>query len=215
MTWFLANLDEVMALTLTHVRLSVVPLVVGLLVALPLGWLARRYRGFYTPMVAGAGLLYTIPSLALFILMPLILGTRILSDLNVIVALTLYTVALLVRTVADGLGAVPEEVTASATAMGIGRVRRFFTVELPLAVPVIAAGLRVAAVSNVSIVSVAALIGISQLGSLFTDGFARSYVDPIIVGIVACVLLAVVLDVIILVLAWLVTPWTHRQGARV
>ena len=213
-TWFMANLDEVLALTLTHVRLAVVPLIVGLLIALPLGWLARRYPVVYAPLVAGAGLLYTIPSLALFILMPLVLGTPILSDLNVIVALTLYTIALLVRTVADGLGAVPAEVNASATAMGIGRLRRFFTVELPLAVPVISAGLRVAAVSNVSIVSVAALIGISQLGSLFTDGFARTYLDPIVVGILACVLLAGVLDLVILGLTWLATPWLrHRRAA--
>ena len=213
-TWFMANLDEVLALTLTHVRLAVVPLIVGLLIALPLGWLARRYTVVYAPLVAGAGLLYTIPSLALFILMPLVLGTPILSDLNVIVALTLYTIALLVRTVADGLGAVPAEVNASATAMGIGRLRRFFTVELPLAVPVISAGLRVAAVSNVSIVSVAALIGISQLGSLFTDGFARTYLDPIVVGIFACVLLAGVLDLVILGLTWLATPWLrHRRAA--
>ncbi|MDO5697216.1 MAG: ABC transporter permease [Dermatophilus congolensis] len=213
MTWLLANIGEVVALTFTHVRLALIPLVVGLLVALPLGWLARRYPVIYAPLVAGAGLLYTIPSLALFILMPLILGTPILSDLNVVVALTLYTVALLVRTVADGLGAVPAEVTASATAMGIGRIRRLFTVELPLAVPVISAGLRVAAVSNVSIVSVAALIGISQLGSLFTDGFARSYLDPIVVGILACVLLAVLFDVAILALTWLATPWLRRRGA--
>ena len=212
-TWFVANLDEVLSLTITHVRLSVIPLVIGLLIALPLGWLARRHPVVYGPLVAGAGLLYTIPSLALFILMPLVLGTPILSDLNVIVALTLYTIALLVRTVADGLGAVPAEVTASATAMGIGRVRRFFTVELPLAVPVISAGLRVAAVSNVSIVSVAALIGISQLGSLFTDGFARTYLDPIVVGILACVLLAAVLDAVILGLTWLVTPWLRARRA--
>lgn len=214
MSWLTANFAEVVQLTLTHVRLAVIPLVVGLLIALPLGWLARRYPAIYGPLVASAGLLYTIPSLALFILMPLILGTPILSDLNVIVALTLYTIALLVRTVADGLGAVPADVTASATAMGIGRVRRFFTVELPLAVPVISAGLRVAAVSNVSIVSVAALIGISQLGSLFTDGFARTYLDPIIVGILACVLLAAVLDAIILGLTRLATPWLrHRRTA--
>ena len=212
-TWFVANHDEVLSLTITHVRLSVIPLVIGLLIALPLGWLARRHPVVYGPLVAGAGLLYTIPSLALFILMPLVLGTPILSDLNVIVALTLYTIALLVRTVADGLGAVPAEVTASATAMGIGRVRRFFTVELPLAVPVISAGLRVAAVSNVSIVSVAALIGISQLGSLFTDGFARTYLDPIVVGILACVLLAAVLDAVILGLTWLVTPWLRARRA--
>lgn len=213
MTWFLDHLDDVASLTVTHAVLSVIPLVIGLLLALPLGWLARRYRWLRTPLVAGTGLLYTIPSLALFILMPLILGTGILDPLNVVVALTLYTVALLVRTVADGLAAVPEEVLQAATAMGIGRVRRFFTVELPLAVPVISAGLRVAAVSNVSIVSVAALLGIAQLGSLFTDGFARDFVDPIVVGIFACMVLAAALDLTILGLTRAATPWLRRVAA--
>lgn len=207
MQWFLDHLGDVWQLTLTHAQLSVIPLVIGLLIALPLGWLARRHRLLYTPMITIAGLFYTIPSLALFILMPLILGQGILNPLNVIVALSLYTIALLVRTVADGLGAVPEEVAQAATAMGIGRIRRFFTVELPLAVPVISAGLRVAAVSNVSIVSVAALIGVSQLGSLFTDGFGRNFVTEIVVGIIACIVLAAVLDAFILALTWLATPW--------
>ena len=156
-----------------------VPLVLGLLVAVPLGWLARQYRWLYTPLVVGTGLLYTIPSLALFILMPLLLGTRILDPLNVVVAMTIYTVALLVRTVADAPGVpCPTRSSPSATAMGLGPLRRLFTVELPLAVPVISAGLRVAAVSNVSIVSVAALIGVPQLGSLFTDGFQPQLPRP-------------------------------------
>jgi len=211
MKWFLDHLDEVGSLLVTHAVLAVIPLVIGLMLAIPLGWLARRYRGLRTPLIAGTGLLYTIPSLALFILMPLVLGTGILNPLNVVVALTIYTVALLVRTVADGLAAVPDEVTQAATAMGIGRVRRFFTVDLPLAVPVIAAGLRVAAVSNVSIVSVAALLGIEQLGSLFTDGFARNFLDPIIVGILACMVLAVALDLAIHWLTRVLTPW-QRAG---
>jgi osmoprotectant transport system permease protein len=205
--WFLGHLDQLFELMLNHAALAIIPLVVGLLLAIPLGWLARRHRVLYTPLIAGTGLLYTIPSLALFILMPLVLGTGILDPVNVVVALTIYTVALLVRTVADGLGSVPDDVAQAATAMGIGRVRRFFGVELPLAVPVIAAGLRVAAVSNVSIVSVAALLGIPQLGSLFTDGFARNFLDPIVVGILACMALALVLDLTILWGSRAVTPW--------
>src|SRR3712207_6469312 len=133
-------------------------------------------------------------SLALFILMPLVLGTRILDVQNVIVAMTIYTVALLTRTVADALGAVPDDIVAAATAMGLGPLRRLATVELPMAVPVVAAGLRVAAVSNVSIVSVAALIGVPQLGILFTDGFQRDFLDPIVAGLVASALLAVLFD---------------------
>jgi len=145
--------------------------------------------------------------------MPVIIGTRVLDPVNVVVAMTVYTVALLVRTVADGLGAVPDAVNQSATAMGYKRVRRFISVELPLAVPVISAGLRVAAVSNVSIVSVATLIGVSQLGSLFTDGFSRAFLDPIIVGVVACVLLALMFDVTILGVTRLVTPWQRAVKA--
>ena len=117
-----------------------IPLLIGLALALPLGWLTRRYPRVYTPMVGVSGLLYTIPSLALFVALPGIIGTKILDPVNVVVALTLYTVALLVRTVADGLGAVPEDVKAAATAMGYRRIRRLLSVELPIAIPVIAAG---------------------------------------------------------------------------
>ena len=213
MKWFLGHLDEVWQLMLSHAVLALIPLVVGLLLALPLGWLAKRYRVLYSPLIAGTGLLYTIPSLALFILMPLILGSGILDPVNVVVSLTIYTIALLVRTVADGLGSVPDDVLQAATAMGIGRVRRFWAVELPLAVPVIAAGLRVAAVSNVSIVSVAALLGIPQLGSLFTDGFARNFLDPIVVGILACMVLALAMDLAILLTSRAVTPWLRTRVA--
>ncbi|HSK34646.1 MAG TPA: ABC transporter permease [Propionicimonas sp.] len=192
---------------LSHAVLALIPLVVGLLLAIPLGWLAKRYRGLYTPLIAGTGLLYTIPSLALFILLPGILGTQILDPVNVLVAMTLYTVALLTRTVADGLSSVPDHVRQAATAMGYSPVRRLFSVELPLAVPVISAGLRVAAVSNVSIVSVAALVGVSQLGTLFTDGFNRNAMGPIVLGVIACVLLAIVFDLVILLVTKALTPW--------
>jgi osmoprotectant transport system permease protein len=212
-SWFRDHLGEVLGLTVQHIYLAGVPLILGLVIALPLGWLARRYRVLYPFLIMGTGLLYTIPSLALFIMLPLLLGTRILNPVNVVIAMTIYTVALLVRTVADGLGSVPDDVNQSATAMGYRRGRRFVSVELPLAVPVISAGLRVAAVSNVSIVSVAALIGVSQLGSLFTDGFNRAFLDPIVVGVVACVLLALLFDVTILGLTRLATPWQRAGSA--
>jgi osmoprotectant transport system permease protein len=212
MDWILGHLDDIWYLTRQHAWLSAVSTVLGLVLAIPLGWLARRHRFLYSPIVVGTGLLYTIPSLALFIIMPLILGTRILDPVNVVVAMTIFTVALLTRTVADGLGAVSDSVIASATAMGLGPVRRLFSVDLPLAVPVIAAGLRVAAVSNVSIVSVAALIGVPQLGSLFTDGFYRDFLDPIVAGLIACVLLALLFDLVIVLAARWLTPW-QRAGA--
>ncbi|MDQ2757756.1 MAG: ABC transporter permease [Actinomycetota bacterium] len=213
MSYFTSHLSDIATLLGRHLYLAVVPLLIGLLIALPLGWLARRFGWLYPPLIVGTGLLYTLPSLALFILLPGVLGTQILDPVNVLVAMTVYTVALLVRTVADGLGAVPAEVQMAATAMGYKPLARLVRVELPLAVPVIAAGLRVAAVSNVSIVSVAAIIGVSQLGSLFTDGFNRNYLDPIVIGIIACVALALALDLVIVVLGRVLTPWQRVRVA--
>jgi osmoprotectant transport system permease protein len=214
MTWFLDHVPEVLRLAWTHAYLAGIPLVVGLLLALPLGWLARRYSWLYAPFTAGFGLLYTIPSLALFVMLPLFTGYGILSPVNVVIALSLYTLALLVRTVADGLGAVPDHVQNAATAMGYTRGKRFFAIELPLAVPVIAAGLRVAAVSNVSIVSVGTIIGVQQLGLLFSDGFNRDFYDPLVVGIIGCVVLALLFDGIIILLARVLTPWQRATGGR-
>lgn len=211
MSWVWEHLGDIGRYAVAHALLAGIPLLVGLALALPLGWLARRNPRVAPLVIGGSGLLYTIPSLALFILMPLVLGTRILDPLNVVVAMTVYTVALLVRTVADGLASVPEVVERSAVAMGLGPLRTLLTVELPLAVPVIAAGLRVAAVSNVSIVSVASLIGVTQLGDLLTDGYNRVIVGELVSGVVACVLLALALDGLVLLLARLLTPW-RRTG---
>jgi osmoprotectant transport system permease protein len=206
------ELATVLDLAVQHSLLAGIPLVLGLLLSLPLGWVAVRWRWSYPPVVAGTSLLYTIPSLALFILLPGILGTRILDPVNVLVAMTVYTVALMTRTVADGLASVPDHVEQAATAMGYRPLRRLIAVDLPLAVPVIAAGLRVAAVSNVSMVSVAALIGVPQLGSLFTDGFNRNAMGPLVVGVVACVLLAVLFDLVILLVSRVLTPWQRAHA---
>lgn len=213
MEWFTAHIPLVWDLLTKHVYLAGVPLLIGLAIALPIGWLARSFAWLYPTLVVGTGLLYTLPSLAVFILLPGIIHTQILDPVNVLVAMTVYTVALLVRTVADGLAAIPEDVRLAATAMGYRRLRRLITVELPLAVPVISAGLRVAAVSNVSIVSVAAIIGVSQLGSLFTDGFNRAFFAPIITGIVASGILSLAFDLVIVVVTRLLTPWARARSA--
>lgn len=213
MDWLASNWRTVIDLALTHLYLSAVPLLLGLLLSLPLGWMAKRWKGSYPAVVTSTGLLYTIPSLALFVIMPLILGTQILDPVNVVVAMTIYTVALLARTVADGLLSVPDHVEQAATAMGYRGLRRLFGVELPLAVPVIAAGLRVAAVSNVSIVSVASLVGVSQLGSLLVDGYRRVIWGELVTGIVATLLLALLLDGLITLLARTATPWRRAGGA--
>ena len=210
MNWLTSNLDRIVSLTISHTWLTVIPTVLGLLLALPLGWWAHRSKRGYAAIVGVAGLLYTIPSLALFILLPVLLGTKILDPLNIVVALTCYTLALLVRVVADGLSSVPHDTVAAAEAMGYRGWQRLVLVELPVAVPVIAAGLRVAVVSNVSIVTMAALLGIPQLGSLFTQGFQLRLFVPLVTGVVMCVVLAVVLDGLIIVLNKLLTPWRQR-----
>lgn len=214
MTWLADNWRTVLDLAVSHLWLAVVPLVIGLVVSLPLGWAAKRWPRSYPPILTSTGLLYTIPSLALFVIMPLLLGTKILDPVNVVVAMTIYTVALLVRTVADGLRSVPDHIEQAATAMGYRGVRRLFAVELPLAVPVIAAGLRVAAVSNVSIISIASVLGISQLGDLLIDGYNRVIWGELLTGVVACVLLALVLDAVIVLATRAATPWRRVQGGR-
>ena len=214
MTWLGDNWRTVLDLAVSHLYLAGVPLLIGLVLALPLGWAAKRWSRAYPAIITTTGLLYTIPSLALFVMMPLLLGTKILDPVNVVVAMTIYTVALLVRTVADGLRAVPDHVEQAATAMGYQGLRRLVGVELPLAVPVIAAGLRVAAVSNVSIVSVASIIGVSQLGDLLVDGYNRVIWGELLTGILACVLLALVLDLVIQAGTRALTPWLRAQGGR-
>lgn len=205
--YFSHNQTQVLSWLRTTVWLALVPLAVGLALSLPIGWLASRYRWSYPPVVTLGGLLYTIPSIVLFLALPGILGTGILDPVNVAVALTVYCIALLVRVVADGLRAVDTDVLNAASAMGYTNRQRLLAVQLPIAVPVIGAGLRVAAVSNVSLVAVASTLGVSQLGSLFTLGNTTGDTAPIWVGLVMFILLALVLDAIILGGIRLLTPW--------
>ncbi|TIC80670.1 ABC transporter permease subunit [Nocardioides sp. GY 10113] len=204
-------LDDLVA----HVWLALLPVAIALVLALPLGWLAQRFGWARHPLLTLSSVVYTIPSLALLLLLPGVIGTSILDPVNVVIALALYSLALLVRTTADGFGSVPSEVLASATAMGYRPLRRWFAVELPLALPVVLAGLRVATVANVSLVSISALIGIQSLGQLFTRGFQLGfYAPPILIGLVLSVLLAVVADAGIVAVQRLLTPWARAGGAR-
>ena len=196
-----------------HIALALIPVVIGVIVALPLGYLAVRREWLYQPIVTITGVLYSIPSLALFVVLPVIIGTKVLSPLNIIVALAIYTVALLVRSVADALRSVDRNVTQAATAMGYRPLKRLFGVDLPIALPVMLAGLRVATVSNISLVSVGAIIGVGGLGALFTRGLQLRYTEPIIVGIVLSVLLAAVCDSLIVLTQRYFTPWA-RVGGR-
>ena len=210
--WVPRNLPLVLGALGEHVVLSALPVLVGLALAVPLGWLAHRSRAARAILIPSAGVLYTLPSLVLFIALPGILGTKTLNPVNVVVALTVYTAALLVRSVADALAAVPAMVVAAATAMGFRPTRRFVEVEFPLAVPVLISGLRVATVSNISLVSVGALVGVGGLGQLFTVGFNRQNLTEVLVGILLSMLLALVADALLLTLGRFATPW-DRVGA--
>jgi osmoprotectant transport system permease protein len=202
-----SNLDEIRGWATMTLWLATAPVGAGLLLALPVGWVASRYRRAYLPLVSLSGLLYTIPSLVLILVLPGILGTKILDPLNVAVALTVYAFALLTRTVADALSAVPPEILSAATAMGQTGRQRLIGVQLPLAVPVIAAGLRVATVSNTSLVSVASIIGTPQVGQLFIAGDNVESLTPIALGLIFFIALALVLDYAILGLAAALSPW--------
>jgi osmoprotectant transport system permease protein len=207
--WLQAHWGYLGDLTGQHLYLAMVPVVIGLVVSIPLGWLATRagwVRGtiFYT-----FGFIYSIPSIALLTVLPAVFQTQILDPVNLLVALTIYAAALLVRSVVDALTAVPWDVRTAATAMGFRPLRRFFAVELPISIPVLIAGLRVASVSSISLVSVGGLLGIGGLGNLFTDGFHRNFIFEIVVGVVASLLLALVMDLLLVLIGRVTTPWTR------
>lgn len=208
MHYLLTHLDDAWWLTIVHLRLSLVPVVIGLAIALPLGLAVQRTRIARTLTTAAASVVFTIPSLALFVVLPMIIGTRILDEANVIVALTAYTAALLVRAVLEALDAVPAQTRDAAVAVGYPPITRIVKVDLPLAVPVLIAGLRVV-VTNIAMVSVGSVIGIGGLGSWFTQGYQTDKSDQILAGIIALFALAVVIDVLIVCAGRLATPWVR------
>ncbi|MCA6952062.1 ABC transporter permease [Pectobacterium polaris] len=210
--WLWSQSDKILNLLLWHCYLSVTPIVIGLLLAIPVGWAIYNMPKAKGIILNLFGLLYTVPSLALFVLLPPLLNTRILDPINVVVALTIYSFALLVRTVCDGLDSISTETRQSAFALGYKPMQQFLQIDLPLAVPVIGSGLRVAVVSNVSIVSVAALIGVPQLGALFTQGFQLQFLTPIIAGIVLCIALAFTLDSLVVIMTRALSRWQPKRG---
>lgn len=213
MRYLLTHLDTAWTLTLIHLRLSLIPVLLGLLIAVPLGAFVWRRTMLRRLTTVTASIIFTIPSLALFVVLPLIIPTRILDEANVVIALTLYTTALLVRAVPEALDAVPAHVRDAATAVGYTRLGQLLKVELPLSLPVLTAGLRVVAVTNISMVAVGSVIGIGGLGTWFTEGYQADKSDQIVAGIIAIFLLAVIVDVLILVAGRLLTPWS-RTGRR-
>ena len=209
--WIQRNLAMIGSLLVEHIILSVLPVLIALVISLPLGFLVFKTKRVANVILAFLGVIYSIPSLALFVMMPLILGTKILNPVNIVAALAIYSIALLVRSVVDGLRSVPASVKQSASAVGYGWLRRLFRVELPLAMPVIFAGLRVVTVSNIALVSVAVLIGSGALGKLFDLGFGSFFYTPIIVGLVLMLALALVADAMILLIQRGTLPWARKR----
>lgn len=214
MSYLFENTEQVIDLTLRHLWLSVVPIVLGFVIAVPIGWYASRHRRLRAVVLSLGSVLYTIPSLALFVLLPAVIGTPYLDPTNVIIALTIYAVAIMVRSATDAFISVSPVVLDAATANGFSPAGRALWVELPLAGPVLLAGLRVVSVSTVSLVSIGALIGVSNLGSLFTNGFQRAYDSEIFTGVLGIVLIALVLDGLLVLVGRLLLPWTHAPGGR-
>ena len=212
MRYLLNHLDPAWALTLIHLRLSLIPVALGIVIAVPLGALVWRNTVLRRLTTLTASVIFTIPSLALFVVLPLIIPTRILDEANVIIALTLYTTALLVRAVPEALDAVDSRVRDAASAVGYTRLGQLLKIELPLALPVLIAGLRVVAVTNISMVAVGSVIGIGGLGTWFTEGYQSDKSDQIIAGIIAIFLLAILIDMLILLIGRALTPWARAQS---
>lgn len=214
-TWIGDHTDELTDLTLHHLKLALLPIVFGLVIAIPLGIVCVRWRWLYPPTLGVANILYGLPSLALFmIFIPYFgIGSGGKADFTIMLPLTLFSLSVLVPNVVDGLRSVPEPVRQAATAMGFGTFRRLVQVELPIAVPVVIAGARVAAVASISLVSVGVLIGNGGLGQLFIDGYSRDFTTPIIVSCVLIIALALISDGVLVTAQRLLTPWARRRHA--
>jgi len=213
-TWFLDNLSYIRGLAWRHVWLSVLPVVIGFALAVPIGYVGRHWRLGGGSVVALAGVVYTIPSLPLLVIVPGVLGTSFLDPTNVAIVLTLYAVAVMVRSAADGFASVSDAVVDAARASGYSAWQRVLQVELPLAGPVLLAGVRVVSVSTVSLATIAPLVGVSNLGSLFTDGFQRYFTTEIVVGILCVVLLALILDMLWVLIGRVAMPWLRVRSTR-
>lgn len=209
--WVLDNLDAIGQRLGEHVVMVVVSVVIGFIISFGLAILARRWPGSYGPILAVTGTLYAIPSLALFVLLIPITGLTITTG---IVALVLYTLLILVRNIVTGLEGVPPEVIEAANGMGYGRTERFLRVELPIALPIIVAGVRIATVTTVGLVAITTFIGLGGLGYLIINsGTRRFFPTSIYVGVILCVVLAILADLVLQLVERRLTPWAKaRQG---
>ena len=202
---------DLLEATTQHLVITVASVLAALALAFPLALLARRFPRLESSVLGVSTGLYTIPSIALF---PLLVPFTGLSATTVVVGLALYALTVLVRAFLEGLRSVPDEVSESARGLGYGQTRQLFAVELPLALPVIMAGLRVATVSTVALTTVGALVAYGGLGNLIRDGVENNFRAELLAAAVICVLLALVLDVVIVLAQRLLTPWTRGSRRR-
>lgn len=211
--WVARNADEIAGRTLEHVLLTVVAIVIGFAISFGLALLVRHRRWLQTPVLAVGGVLYAIPSLALFAF--LVPFTGIQNPVTAEIALVSYTILILLQNILAGLAGVPADVLEAADGMGYTRAQRLWRVELPVALPVIIGGVRIATVTIIGLVTVTALIGLGGLGYLIVDvGYRRFFLTATVVGAVGAVLLAVIADRGLVLLQSALTPWTRRRGAR-
>ncbi len=202
--------DEIVDATVQHLQITVAAVLFGIVIAFPLALLARRLPRLESTILGVSTGIYTIPSLAL---LPLMVPFTGLSATTVIIGLGLYALTVLVRAMLDGFRAVPDEVIESATGLGYGPTRMLFKIELPLALPVLMAGLRVATVSTVALTTVGTLVAYGGLGNLISHGVQRNFRAELVTAGALCVLLALVLDAVLVLLQRVLTPWTRRARA--
>src|SRR4030081_1550298 len=209
--WISAHIPVIRDALVQHIELTVIAVVVGLLIAVPLGLLAWRRRIFRGPIFSVTGILYTIPSLALFAILIPFTG---LTFLTAEIGLVSYTLLIMIRNIVVGMDAVPSEVRESARGMGYRPFAELLQVDLPLALPAIMAGIRIATVTTIGLVTVTALIGEGGLGSLILDGLIRDFKTPLVVGTGLSVALAIVADLGLASLQRLVTPWSRGTSSQ-
>jgi len=203
---------EIQHATIEHLQITFLAVLLGLVIAFPLALVARRYTRLESSVLGISTAIYTIPSLAL---LPLMVPFTGLTATTVVIGLGLYALTVLVRAMLDGFRAVPDDVVESATGLGYGPTRLLFKIELPLALPVLMAGLRVATVSTVALTTVGTIVSYGGLGDLISDGVLTNFRAELMTASVLCVVLAVVLDLVIVGTQWLLTPWARgRASAR-
>jgi osmoprotectant transport system permease protein len=196
--------------TVQHLWITATAVLLGVVIAFPLALLARRLPRLESAIVGVSTGLYTIPSLALF---PLMVPFTGITAKTVVIGLALYALTILVRSMLEGLRSVPDEVRESATGLGYAPISLLFKIELPLALPVIMAGLRVATVSTVALTTVGTLVAHGGLGNLISDGVFNNFRAELLAACVLCVLIAVALDVLLVAVQQVLTPWTRRRAA--